>query len=169
MQTRTRDRIDHRPDAAGGDGRTGWKVSVALAAGIAIIAAAAVALWPAGSEPDPVQPLELSLGESGALASCLAFDVAVLADMPVAFLGTATAVEGSQATLTVDRWFKGGGDAGSVTLVAEHTSPALIAGFDITAGEQYLISASNGQVNYCGYSGPATPELLTGYTAAFGG
>lgn len=112
--------------------------------------------------------LELSLGESSALASCLQFDVAILADMPVAFQGTATSVEDSAVTISVDRWFKGG-DADAVRLTAEHQSPALIAGFEMEPGEQYLIAATNGTVNYCGYSGPVNPELLAGYEAAFAG
>ena len=112
--------------------------------------------------------LELSLGESNALASCLPFDVAILADMPMAFQGTATSVDGSTVTLSVDRWFKGG-DAATVSLVGEHESPALIDGFAFEAGAQYLITASDGTVNYCGFSGLATPELLAGFEAAFAG
>lgn len=112
-------------------------------------------------------PLELSAGAGDGAMSCLAFDPAVLAEMPVAFAGTAKSVEGHRVTLDVDRWFKGC-DAGEVVLVAPQGLEALIAGFSFEADKEYLISATNGQVNYCGFSGEATPEVQAGFEAAFG-
>jgi hypothetical protein len=112
-------------------------------------------------------PLELSAGGGDAMASCLAFDPARLAEMPVAFEGTATAVEGDRVTLKVDRWFKGG-DAAEVVLVAPQGLEALIGGIPFAVGGQYLVSATDGQVNYCGFSGEATPDLRAGFEAAFG-
>jgi hypothetical protein len=35
-------------------------------------------------------------------------------------------------------------------------------------GEQYLITATDGNVNYCGFSGPSTPELRSAFEEAFG-
>jgi hypothetical protein len=35
------------------------------------------------------------------------------------------------------------------------------------AGDQYLISAQGGSVNYCGFSGPSTPDLRAGFETAF--
>lgn len=138
-------------------------IAVALAA-----AGAAIAVAVLGGATEPSTTLDLSLGESDAMASCLAFDPAVLAEMPVAFQGTVTAVDGSTVTLAVDRWFTDG-DASEVTLTGEHTSPALIAGFEFAPGSSYLVSATGGTVNYCGYSGASTPDLLAGYEAAFSG
>ena len=118
--------------------------------------------------PTPAPPLELSAGEGGdAMAMCMAFDPAFLADMPIAFEGTATAVDGERVTLEVDRWFKGG-DAAEVALFAPAGFEALIAGINFEEGRQYLISASDGTVNYCGFSGEATPELRAGFEEAFG-
>jgi len=112
-------------------------------------------------------PLELSAGDGGgAMASCLAFDPAVLADMPVAFEGTVTAVDGDRVTLEVDEWFKGG-DADEVVLLAPQGLEALIGGVPFEADRQYLISATNGQVNYCGFSGESSEELRSGFEAAF--
>jgi len=48
-------------------------------------------------------------------------------------------------------------------------SPALIDGFEFQVGQQYLITAAEGNVNFCGYSGLATPELTAAFEAAFGG
>jgi hypothetical protein len=112
-------------------------------------------------------PLELSLGASSASASCLVFDVAVLATMPTAFAGTATTVTDGTVTLAVDHWYKGG-DASTVALHAASGTQALIDGFDFEVGQHYLISAAENQVNFCGFSGIATPELTTAFQTAFG-
>ena len=111
-------------------------------------------------------PIELSLGDNNAMSSCMVFDLAVLADMSPAFAGTATSVEGETVTLTVDRWYAGG-DASTVVLTGAAGSPALIDGFEFQVGSQYLITAAGGTVNFCGYSGPATPELTAAFDAAF--
>ena len=113
-------------------------------------------------------PLELSLGAGDAMASCLAPDAAAVAAMPVAFAGTATAVEGERVTLDVDEWFVGG-DAAVVELQAVGGQVALTAGFEIAEGEQYLVSASDGTVAYCGLSGPADADLRGLYDEAFAG
>lgn len=117
------------------------------------------------AEAEP--PLELAAGEGDAMASCLAFDPAHLAGMPLAFEGTATEVDGDRVTLEVDRWFKGG-DAEEVALLAPQGLEALIGGIDFEEGRQYLISATDGQVNYCGFSGESTQELRAGFESAFG-
>jgi len=46
---------------------------------------------------------------------------------------------------------------------------ALIGGIDFVEGEQYLITASEGNVNYCGFSGPATPEYRSAFEEVFSG
>ncbi len=134
----------------------------ALVAALAMVAAAC------SSTADSAPPLELSAGAGDAMASCLVFDPAILAEMPLAFEGTTTAVDGDRVTLSVDRWFKGG-DAAEVVLVAPPGLEALIDGITFQVGSSYLISATEGVVNYCGFSGEATPELTAGFEAAFGG
>jgi hypothetical protein len=101
------------------------------------------------------------------MAMCIVFSVEELAKAPVAFEGTVSSVEGETITLDVDRWFKGG-DASQVVLHAPAGMEALIAGIPFEAGSQYLITAYDGNVNYCGFSGPSTPELRTAYEQAFG-
>jgi hypothetical protein len=96
----------------------------------------------------------------------MAFDVAVLADMSPAFAGTATSVDGDTVTLRIDHWYAGG-DAAAATLRAPSGLEALIDGFDFEVGKEYLITAADGNVNYCGYSGVATPELTTAFSDAF--
>lgn len=150
--------------------RRRWLV-VGVGIGILALVGGLLAWQPwSDSEPDPapLAAVELSLGEPDALASCLAFDPAILAAMPMAFEGTAIEVAGDEVTLEVTQWFTGG-DAEAVRLIGGHTNPALIAGFDFVPGEQYLISADSGNVSYCGYSGPASEDLRAGYAAAFPG
>ncbi len=145
---------------------------IAIVAALAILAAA---VWAAASFGDDdaadvvaAPALVLSLGDDSAMASCLAMDTTILAGMSPAFAATATAVEGEKVTLTVDRWYAGG-DATTVELNAQPGQAALIAGFDFEVGEQYLITAAEGNVNFCGYSGPATPELTNLFNQAFPG
>jgi hypothetical protein len=111
--------------------------------------------------------LELSLGTGDGLASCLAFEVAVLADMSPAFAATVSSVDDETVVLTVDRWYAGDAGTDLVELHAPSGLEALIGGFPFVQGQQYLITAANGSVNYCGYSGPATPELTTAFNQAF--
>ena len=138
------------------------KMAMAPLAAVALLVAAC-----SSGDPEAEAPMELTAGGGDTMASCLAFDPNVLADMPVAFEGTAKNVEGERVTLAVDRWFTGG-DADEVVLVAPAGLEALIGGINFEEGEQYLISATDGQVNYCGYSGPATADLEAGFEQAFG-
>ena len=42
-------------------------------------------------------------------------------------------------------------------------------GVELVAGEEYLLTATDGVVNGCGFSGPSTPELEAAFDEAFGG
>ena len=128
-----------------------------------------------GDEPTPTTttsvvaspPLELGLGDGPGIASCLPVSADILRDMSPAFLGTATAVNGEQVTLAVDRWYAGG-DAETVILHAPAGMEALIGGIDFQVGGEYFITAANGIVNYCGYSDAYSPELAQVFDEAFG-
>jgi hypothetical protein len=128
---------------------------------------ASVAAGP-GTTQQTDPPLSLSLGETGAaMASCMPVSSRILADMPIAFRATATAVDGETVTLSVGEWFSG--DSGnSVVLAAPPGLEALIGGIDFRRGDDYLVTATGGVVNYCGYSGEATPELEAVFAEAFG-
>ena len=112
-------------------------------------------------------PLVLTAEGSTAMASCLPFDVQILADMSPAFAGTVTGLTDSVATLQVDRWFTGG-DADTVEIQYTPGFEALIGTPQLEIGQSYLITATNGVVNGCGYSGLETPDLETAFEAAFG-
>ncbi len=152
--------------------RTRWLVAAAAALVLLVVAGLVVANL--GDDDDDGEidvaapPLVLSLGVDDIMASCIVPEASVLAGMSPALAGTATAIEGEIVTLTVDRWFAGGDD--TTTAVELHAQPgmeALIAGFSFEVGEQYLITATNGSVNFCGYSGPATPSFQAFFDEAF--
>lgn len=143
---------------------------LAAAAAVVVAVAGGVVLAGGGDgDEKPVAsgpPVELTLGASNTMASCLPVDAEILADMPLAFAGTATQVEGETVTLTVEEWYAGG-DAGTVVLHAQSGMEVLIDGFAFTTGAEYLVSATESTVNFCGFSGPATEELQAVYDDAF--
>ncbi len=153
-----------RPSAATPGGSIAISRPIAwVAAAMAIIVVAAVALMNSGGSA----PLFLSAGEADpAMMSCIQFSVDILSDMDVAFEGTVTGVDGDQITLDVVTWYKGG-DAEQVQITAPLGMEALIGGIPFEIGSDYLVSASNGVVSYCGYTGVATPEFRGAFEQAF--
>ena len=148
---------------------TRWWALGAAAAAIALVAGGALLVGGGDDGNEQVAsgpPLELDLGEQDVMAMCLAFDTAILGQAPVAFEGTVSSVDGDVVTLDVDRWFTGG-DAAQVTLHAPQGMEALIDGIAFEVGGQYLISATDGSVNYCGYSSVSTPEMRAAFEQAF--
>jgi hypothetical protein len=160
-----------QPETQATPKKNGWLLGVAAAAALVVAVGGAIGLSGGGGDGDPVAqgpPLELSAGAGDLItASCIQFSVEYLAPMPVAFEGTVTGVDGDEVALTVDHWFKGG-DATQVVINAPQGLEALIASFPLEVGEQYLITASDGNVNYCGFSGPSTPEFRASFEEAFG-
>lgn len=148
--------------------RRTWTIAVAAVAALVLAVAGGMALT--GGDEAPVAaapPLELTAGGEDIMASCIAFSAEALDDVAeLAFAGTVTAVDGDTVTLTVDEWYRGG-DAAEVALNAPQGMEALIGGIPFAVGDTYLISAQGGNVNYCGFSGAATPELQAGFDAAF--
>ena len=155
--------------------RRPWLLGAAAAVLVAVLVTTVVALsgggrvgdTPGGAE-DPTT-LALSLPPSDVAGSCIQFDVQFLAQMPVAFAGTVTSIDGLQVTLDVDHWYRGGdADQVVVSMASQQTSAAL-DGVNFVEGDRYLITATDGTVNGCGFSGPATPDLESAFAQAFGG
>jgi hypothetical protein len=143
--------------------RRSWTVAVAAIAALVLAVAGGLSL--VGDEDPP--PLELNAQGEDLMASCIMFSPDELDKVAeIAFEGTATAVAGDVVTLTVDTWYRGD-EATEVVLRAPQGMESLIGGIPFEVGDQYLISAQGGNVNYCGFSGPATPELREGFEAAF--
>jgi hypothetical protein len=119
--------------------------------------------------PDKLKVLELSTGDiDPSMMMCIAIDATVVAQSPVAFKATVDTVDAEIVTMTVDEWYQGG-DAQVVSLTAPDGMQALLGGIEFVPGQQYLVSAVDGVISYCGLSGPATPELQALYDEAFPG
>ena len=124
---------------------------------------------PDAPTPDKLKVLELSTGDiDPSMMMCIAIDATVVAQSPVAFKATVDTVEADIVTMTVDEWYQGG-DAQVVSLTAPDGMQALLGGIEFVPGQQYLVSAVDGVISYCGLSGPATPELQALYDEAFPG
>lgn len=145
------------------------RVWYATAAAALVGAIAVGAILTNGNDPAPsaTAPLELGLGDGGAMQSCLPVSADILRDMSPALLGTATAVEGEKVTLRIDRWYAGETDATEVVLHAPAGMEALIGGIDFQVGQQYFVTATDGVVNYCGYTDAYSPTLEAIFEEAF--
>ena len=134
-----------------------------LAAGVA--GALLAGCNPSGGSEDP---LELTMPDTGgALASCLPLTAEYLAEMSPAFAGTVTDVGDDTVSMRVDRWYAGSGPDEVALEIPPGAHAALIGEIDFREGGSYLITAVDGTVNLCGYSGEATAELQALFDAAF--
>lgn len=146
-------------------------VAAALVALAAVTGGAVLAVkgeTPTASPDRASEFTELALGpDAPSMASCMPFSVDVLADMPIAFSGKVTGQVGDDVLITVDAWYQGPGTP-QVRLTAPETSMTSLEGtFDFRQGSRYLITATNGVVNYCGYSGPWTQQSADAFARAF--
>ena len=153
--------------------------AVAAAAAVVLLAAGAALTQSSRFTDGPTEraaftgaTVRLQAPGENIAVSCVRFEPQFLRDMPVAFAGTVTRVADGTVTLQVTRWYAGtaeqrAADVVTVTQPGAGTSVAL-DGVEFTDGDRFLVAATNGTVNGCGFSGPATSELLAGYTEAFG-
>jgi hypothetical protein len=96
-------------------------------------------------------------------------NVGVLRLQTIAFRGTVTSLESGTATFRVEHWFKGGPtDLARVSAPASQLAP-LVAAAKLRVGGSYLVSAHDGAVTECGFTGPDTGRLAGLYSRAFGG
>jgi hypothetical protein len=143
-------------------------IAAGLVTVVAIAAVAGFGRLTAPTTPTPVAAVELALPDGLASGSCMVFDAALLADVPVAFAGTVTGIANGVVELRVDRWYRGG-TASVVRLEAPSPDSVALDGLALEMGGRYLVSATNDTANGCGLSGPATPELQAAFDQAFGG
>jgi hypothetical protein len=134
-----------------------------VAAALVLVVGGAALVQSLGTSGDP---LVLTGGSGDPTASCLVFDVETLGDMSPAFGGTVVKLTESVATLEVDRWFTDG-DAETVEIQFTPGFEALIGTPILEVGQRYLITATDGVVNGCGYSGVATADYEAAFEQAF--
>ncbi|MBI3687043.1 MAG: hypothetical protein HY241_06805 [Actinobacteria bacterium] len=150
---------------------TRWRKPALVAAAAAAAIALGVGAVVAASDGPATAPrakttLALKVAGGGtSLQSCAQFSIAVLQGFQMGFGGTVTTVHQGMVTLTVDHWYKGG-TADVVTLTATADTVSL-DGVDFIPGRRYLVTAFDGTVNGCGYTGEATAELERLFAEAF--
>lgn len=106
---------------------------------------------------------------AGATGRCMVPTAELLAQQQVAFAGTVDEIADGTVVLTPTTFFAGE-EADRVEVAAPAESMTeLIGAVDFQVGASYLVSATDGQVSVCGFSGPATPQLEQLYADAFGG
>ena len=149
----------------------------AVAASTVLAVAGAGGLLLRGSTDEPVTSsgttltvTELALApDTPTMTSCIPFSVELLADFPIAFGGEVTQRKGDDVLITVDTWYRGP-QTDQVRLVASDMSMTSLgdAVVDFREGSRYLVTATNGVVNYCGFTGPWTQDLANDFAAGFG-
>jgi hypothetical protein len=100
-------------------------------------------------------------------AKCAVPTPELLASSEVAFAGTVTAIDGDVVTLAPTETYAGQ-SADEVEVVGMHPDVrALIGQPEFVVGGTYLVSATDGQMSACGFSGEASPQLQNLYELAF--
>ncbi|MBA3289041.1 MAG: hypothetical protein H0U21_13680 [Acidimicrobiia bacterium] len=172
MSTSTERPATTTDDVATTDNRSRRRMLVGGLAAAAAAVGIAIATVAVTSDDQSESRQSLAVAAAGTtMTSCLPFDVSMLADMPVAFAGTVTEISDTMVTIDVERWYRTPNDETDLvdlSLPAENTSAAL-DGVEFAAGERYLITATDGNVNGCGFSGPATADLESAFESAFVG
>lgn len=144
---------------------------LAGATGIAAAALAVASLLP--SAPAAATRLVMPADPGGAASSCPMIEPAFLKGFTLAFEGRVTSTASGEVTLNVTQVFTG--EPGTVVVIEQPSLQASdFSGFEFRDGADYLISSlepalpsGDSEIALCGFSGPASPELLAIYEAAF--
>lgn len=128
-----------------------WTIALS---GAAVVAVAVAALTIGGTAAPPPQT---GNGGGGGTAICIAFSMDELQAREFAFDGTVTAINGTQATFTVNDGFWGVDDGASITLGADLMvgAPEVVAlegGPLLVVGDRYLVSGDDTYAWSCGYT-----------------
>ena len=161
------------PDTETGTGRRNpltWLVAAAAAVVIAGVGIFTVLGHSDDTGPVATGPVT-QLTTGAPQGRCMVPTAQSLGDQTVAFAGTVVSVAGDSVTLQVSHWYKGGTSGkvlGTVKVVAPSPDLLTLDGVvDFQKGRDYLVSATDGRVTGCGFSGPATSGLSTLYEKAF--
>lgn len=153
--------------------RRRWRVPAAAAA-VMVLGLGGYAIAQNGHDAnDPLasgktRPMELVIAGAGtSIGSCMPFSVDVLADMPVAFSGSVLEVGEGTVLLGVDHWYRGG-DTEQVEISSPDLSTVSLDGaVSFAEGKRYLVTATNGVVNVCGFSAEWNADTASVFEMAF--
>lgn len=118
----------------------------------------------AGHQPSVTH---LTAPAAGSQGKCMVPNTRVLRLQTLAFEGTVQDISGDVVTLAPSHVY-----AGDVADVVEVEAPsadlqALVLATKFEKGGRYLVSATDGKVTVCGFSGPYTADLAALYDQAF--
>ena len=162
---------DTQPDA----GSTLPRRRLPWAIGLAVVAAAAAVVLfvfrPGLGAPAP-SPSDggTAVGAGGGAATCIRFDLELLAQQEFAFDGTVTAIDGESVTFDVGKWYRGSGDASATLTQVGQGEGAVMEGIlvDFQVGNRYLVSGAGGVITGCGYSQAWGTSVEADWASAFG-
>jgi hypothetical protein len=112
-------------------------------------------------------PLKLKAPSPASASMCIRFSPDILAGMPVAFSGTVTSLGDQTVTLDVDHWYRGGDEVQVEIGRLDESAIALVGIPALNVGDRYLITATDGVVNACGYSAPWSDDMAAIFAAEF--
>ena len=167
----------HPTPAGGSTGRRRRRLlPLAVAAAVLAVAGAAyVATRDDRSAPPPTadEPTvtELVLPGTDSPGRCLQVDARTVAGVETAFEGTVTDVDDDRVVLDVVRWFVGG-DADQVELSTPSPQGVVprLPGLPVfEVGERWLVTATDGRANLCGFTAPRSDRLAAVFDEAFPG
>jgi hypothetical protein len=108
-------------------------------------------------------------GADASMQMCLAVTEYIPDPAAEAFAGTVTAIDGTTVTMDVDRWYTGTGEQADVVNLTGGTDVSVaLDGVEFVVGQRYLVTAVNGEVQICGVSAPAAPDLEALYGQWYG-
>ena len=143
---------------------------VAAAAAIIIAGVGFFAIRGQGDSGTPVAHETVTqLTASSAPARCMVPTVDRLSGRAVAFRGTVESLTGDAVTLRVTHWYNGGPTSLVKVAAPAPALRALVGAVHFHEGGDYLVTATDGQVTACGFSGPATAARTHLYEQAFSG
>jgi hypothetical protein len=117
----------------------------------------------------PGTSITVALAATDPMAMCLQMSDHIPDPTAAAFGGTVVAVADGTVTVTVDRWFQNG-DADQVVITVSDTGMVEtgIEGTALVEGAELLVTVVDGNVQTCGISAGASPELLAFYETWYG-
>jgi hypothetical protein len=125
---------------------------------------------PAGADSKRAPAVRLALPRGGPrMQTCIRFSAEALMPMEMAFDGTAVQVASGRVVIRVGHWYRGG-DAPRVELTTPVGDSVTLEGsLKFQQGRRYLVTASDGVVNSCGFTLEWAPEAAATFQWAFAG
>lgn len=124
---------------------------------------------PSAGPTESASVTTLTVPPSVGSGRCAVPSAAILSQQALAFDGTVDEITDGIVTLTPTMFYSGEPAEQVQVEAPPAVLEALILAVKFEVGQRYLVSALDGQVSVCGYSGPWSPQLEQLYVEAFPG